>query len=37
MTQLDSTPPPEQPPTNMRVVSMKPRPMIVSTPAMRSS
>src|SRR5512134_358594 len=37
MTQLDSTPPPEQPPTYMRVVSTLPRPIAASTPAIRSS
>ena len=37
MTQLESTPPPEQPPTYMRVVSTIPFAMTASTPAMRSS
>src|SRR5438270_11254694 len=37
MTQLESTPPPEQPPTYMLCVSTYPRATRVSTPAMRSS
>src|SRR5258706_12084542 len=37
MTQLESTPPPLQPETYMRDVSMYPLPTTVSTPAIRSS
>src|SRR5690242_20063916 len=37
ITQLESTPPPEQPPTYMLCVSTYPRPTTVSTAAMRSS
>src|ERR1041385_5176421 len=37
ITQLDSTPPPEHPPTYIRVVSTNPRPITASTPAIRSS
>ena len=37
ITQLESTPPPLQPETSMRVVSMKPLATVASTPAIRSS
>jgi hypothetical protein len=37
MTQLERTPPPLQPDTYMREVSMYPLPTTVSTPAIRSS